>query len=113
MDNNTKLIESLIEKAVDFGKTSFELGKLKALDKTSDAVSSIIPHSLVFVLIMLFFLFINLGLAFWVGEILGKIYFGFFVVAGFYVLAGIITHFLLHRWIKNRIWNYIVKLALK
>ena len=74
MEDNAKLIESLLERAAEYGKTSFELVKLKALDKTSDVVSSFIPHSVVFVLIASFMLFLNLGLAFWLGEILGKTY---------------------------------------
>jgi len=43
MESNAKLIEALLEKVSDYGVTSFELVKLKALDKTSDAVSSLIP----------------------------------------------------------------------
>ena len=71
MEENTKLLESLLEKASDYGKTSFELVKLKTIDKTADVVSSMVPHSVVFVLIALFMLFLNLGLALWLGDILG------------------------------------------
>jgi len=113
MEDNAKPLESLLEKASEFGKTSFELIKLKALDKTSDVVSSFIPHSVFFILIASFMLFLNLGLGFWLGEILGKIYFGFFVVAAFYVFIGIILHFFLHKSIKKRISNYIIKHVLK
>ncbi|MGB8491641.1 MAG: hypothetical protein WCE64_11350 [Bacteroidales bacterium] len=76
MEDNAKLIESLFERATDYSKTSFELIKLKALDKTSEAVSSLIPHSVVFVIFAVFILFLNLGLAFWLGEILGKTFYG-------------------------------------
>jgi len=113
MEDNTKLIEPLLEKAAEYGKTSYELLKLKALDKTSDVVSSFIPHSVVFVLIVSFLLFFNLGLSFWLGEILGKIYYGFFVVAAFYGVIGIVLHFFMHKRIKKIICNYIIKLALK
>ena len=113
MEDNAKLIETLLEKATDYGKTSYELVKLKALDKTSDIASSVIPHSIVFVLVASFLVFLNLGLAFWLGEILGKIYYGFFLVTAFYGIAGIVVHFLMHKWLKKIIWNYIIKLALK
>jgi hypothetical protein len=113
MEDKTKLIESLLERATEFGKTSFDLVKLKALEKTSDVVSSIIPHSVVLILIASFLVFFNLGIAFWLGEILGKTYLGFFVVAGFYVIAGIVMHFFMHKWIKKLIRNYIIKLLLK
>jgi len=113
MEDKTKLIESLYERAADYGKTTFELVKLQALDKTSDVVSTIIPHSIVFVLFASFMIFLNLGLAFWLGEILGKIFFGFFVIAGFYVIIGLILHFFMHGWIKWKIRNYIIKQFLK
>ena len=113
MEDNTKLLESLLEKATDFGKTSFELAKLKTLDKSSDIVSSLVPNFIVFVLIVTFMLFLNLGLALWLGEILGKIFYGFFVVAAFYFLAGIVIHFFIHKWLKKLVGNYFIKLMLK
>jgi len=113
MEDNAKLIESLLEKAADYGKTSLDLIKLKAIDKTTDAASTFIPHSFVFVFIAIFLIFLNLGLAFWLGEILGNIYFGFFVVAGFYGMIGIVLHFFLHKWIKKVICNYLIKNVLK
>ena len=113
MDDKKILIESLYERAADYGKTSFELVKLQTLDKTSDIVSSIIPHSVVFVLFASFMIFLNLGLAFWLGEILGKTFYGFFVIAGFYILIGLILHFFMHQWIKGKIRNYIIKQFLK
>lgn len=113
MEDNTKFLETLLEKATEYGKTSFELVKLKALDKTTDVVSSLIPHSVVFVLIASFLIFLNLGLALWLGEILGKIFYGFFVVAGFYVLVAIVIHFFMHKWLKRLISNYFIKRVLK
>ncbi|HAN17128.1 MAG: hypothetical protein A2X13_06415 [Bacteroidetes bacterium GWC2_33_15] len=113
MEKNTKLIESLYEKTADYGKVSFELIKLKAIDKTSDIVSSFVPRSIVFVFIASFILLINLGLSFWLGEILGEISYGFFVVAAFYGFVGIIIHQFMHKWIKKHIRNYIIKLLLK
>ena len=113
MEDNAKLIESLLERATEYGKTTYELVKLKALDKTSEVVSSFIPHSVVFVLIALFMLFVNLGLAFWLGEILGKTFYGFLVVAAFYGLIGIVIHFFMHKWLKKLVFNYIIKHMLK
>jgi len=40
--------------------------------------------------LFLFILFASLGLAFWLGETLGKIYFGFFAIAVIYGLLGIL-----------------------
>jgi hypothetical protein len=113
MEDNVKLIEALLEKAVDYGKTTYELEKLKALDKSSDVASSLIPHTAVFVLIASFLLFINFGLAIWLGEILGRIFYGFFVVGAFYAVISVVIRFLMYKWLKKIIRNYIIKQALK
>jgi hypothetical protein len=113
MEDNTKQIEALLEKATDFAKTSLELAKLKALEKTSDVVSSIIPHSVFLVLLASFLIFLNFGFAFWLGEILGEIYFGFFVIAGFYGITGFIIHFFMHKKLKKLVADYIIRQLIK
>ena len=101
MEENTKLLETLLESASEYGKTSLELVKLIAIEKTTDVVSSFVPRSVVIVLIVTFVLFLNLGLALWLGDMLGKLYYGFFAVAAFYMLTGIIIHFFMHKRIKK------------
>jgi fatty acid desaturase len=109
MDDNVKVLETLFERVAEYGKTSIELVKLKTIDKTADIVSSFIPFSIVILLIATFLLFLNLGLALWLGEVMGKTFYGFFAVAAFYVLTGIVIHFLLHKPIKRFIGNYLIK----
>ena len=113
MEENGKLIESILEKSAEYGKTTFELVKLKALDKTTDEVSSLFPSSIVLTLISIFMLFLNFGLALWLGEILGKIFYGFFVVAAFYGITGFVLHFFMHKWLKKIAGNYFIKHVLK
>jgi hypothetical protein len=113
MEENANLLELLLERATDYGKTSVELVKLKALDKTTDLVSSIVPFSVFIVLISIFMLFLNLGIAFWLGEILGKVFYGFFIVAAFYILTGLIIRIFLNKWIKRLVGDYFIKRILK
>jgi hypothetical protein len=113
MENNAKLLESMLVKITDYGKTSIELVKLKALDKTTDVVADCIPVSAVIIIIASCLLFINVGLAFWLGDILGKVYFGFFIVAAFYLITGSVAYILLKNWVKNAVCSYIIKQALK
>lgn len=109
MDNNVKLIEALLESTVRYGLSEMEMVKLKTLDKTSDVVSSLIPHAVVFFILTLFLLFFNLGLAFWLGEIIGNNFYGFFIIAAFYLFIGLVIHLLLHRRIKQKIRNFLIK----
>jgi hypothetical protein len=103
----------LIEKAVDYGKTGFELVKLRSVEKASDVVSSIIPPSVVLILISSFVLFLSLGLSFWVGDVLGKVYYGLLIMAGFYGICGFVLHFFMNKWLKRVIGNYFIKMVLK
>jgi hypothetical protein len=113
MDENVNVVEELIEKSTEYIKWGVELVKLKTIDKTSDVVSTLVPLSIVFLLLTSFLIFLNLGIAFWLGHILNNTFYGFFVVAGFYAVAALIIHFFLHKWLKKKIGNYMVKQLLK
>lgn len=112
MEPHTNLIEELIEKTVDYGKSSLELAKLKAIDKTSAVYASLMTHSVVIVILFSFLLFLNLGLALWIGKILGEIYYGFFIVAGFYCIIAILVFSFMRKWIKRTAGNSFIKQAL-
>jgi hypothetical protein len=113
MDENLKAVELLLGKAVDYGKTEFELAKLRSVEKLTDVVSSLAPRVVVLMLIASFILFLNLGLAFWLGDILGKTAYGLLIVAGFYALCGIVLHLFLSPWVKRVVSDYFIKTLLK
>ncbi|HEX2684404.1 MAG TPA: hypothetical protein VHL77_10745, partial [Ferruginibacter sp.] len=75
METRTSLIEPLLERAEAYGKTSFELIKLKALNKTADVSATFLSRA-IFILVISFFLFtINVAIALWLGDLLGKAYY--------------------------------------
>jgi len=113
MEDNTKLIESLLERAAEYGKTSFELVKLKVVDKTSDGISTFLPNTFVLLIIGTILLFFNLGMALWLGQIFGQFYYGFFLVAAFYVFIAFVFYFFMRKWVKRIIYDYIIKQLLK
>lgn len=108
MEDNTAMVELLLEQATDYGKTSYQLAKLKLLDKTADSVSTIVPRILVIFFMATCGLFGSLGLAIWLGGLLGTLSSGLFVVAGAYGLIGLCVHVFLHRWLKKKLSNYII-----
>lgn len=113
MEENAKVVESLLEKAAEFGKTNLELVKLKAVDKTSELLSAWLPLAIVYALLILFLVFLNLGLAFWLGDLTGKTHYGFFIVAGFYLLTGLVVRLFFFRWIKRVVSDAVIRLLLK
>lgn len=113
MEDNADLIKTLLEKAEEYGKSEYELIKLQALDKAADIISSYIPHLIVLVLMFSFLLFLSLGLAFWLGEVLDNTFYGFFVIAGFYGIVAVIIHFFLHTWLKKIVGNNFIRQMVK
>lgn len=108
MDGNSKIVESLIDDSTTYIKLNIELAKLKALQKIADLVSSLLPYTLVLLLVSAFVLFVNLGLALWIGALLGEVFYGFFVVAGFYLFLGIVIRYIFLKSIKRSLANTIV-----
>jgi hypothetical protein len=113
METPASLIESLVERVEAYSKTTFELSKLKLLETTTIVVTALIPRLAAIIMFSLFALVLNIGIAMMLGELLGKAYYGFFIVAAFYLLAGLIVHFFLHNWIRKPISDLIIKQALQ
>lgn len=88
MKDKVIIVEMLIEKIEDYAKTSVELYKLKAIDKGTDVFTSIISRVVIISIIALFFLLVTIGLSLYLGDVLGKNYYGFFAVAGIYFVVG-------------------------
>lgn len=108
MEDKVNFIEPLIERAEEYGKTSLELLKLKALDKTSAVVSTAVSRGAVILILTLSIVIANIGAAFWIGDLLGKPYYGFFCVSGFYAVIAGVLYFFMHDSIKKRVSNSII-----
>ena len=108
MDTNTSFIEPLFERAEAYGKTSFELLRLKALNKTADVSSTLFSRSLFILVISIFAFTINIAIALWLGDLLGKSYYGFLIVSGFYAIVAVVL-LIAHPTIKKRAGDTIVK----
>ena len=90
MKDKVILVEMLLEKLEQYGKTNLELYRLKAIDKSTDLFASISTRIVLVLVISLFFLLLTLGLCFYIGDLLGKIYYGFFVMTGFYFIVFLV-----------------------
>jgi len=108
MEDISNMVENLFERTESYVKTSLELFKLKIVDKISDVVSTTISSLIIIPIIILFLIFLSIGIALWLGEMLNKMYYGFFIVAAFYAVAGIVSYFFMKKSIKNRINNSII-----
>jgi hypothetical protein len=113
METTANSIESLYERAEAYGKTTYELSKLKLLETSNTVITSLVARLSVILMISMFTFIMTIAIALWLGEILGKAYYGFFIVAGFYLVVGIVLHFFLHSWVEKPISELIIKQALQ
>lgn len=108
METKESLFEPLLERAEAYGKTSFNLLKLKTVDKTSDVLSSFVSRLLLGIFCTIFLVTLNIAIALWLGDLLGKSYYGFFIVAGFYGIIGLVLY-ITHPSIKEKVSKQIIQ----
>lgn len=107
MENNSVHFDDLIKKAEDFGKTNIELYKHKAIDKSTAVLSYILIYRIIIFGIVLFSIFLSSAIALWLGDILGKLYLGVFIISGLY--GGIVLLiYLLREKIRQSICDSII-----
>jgi hypothetical protein len=113
MENIATNLGKLYDKAEQYSRTSLELIKLNAIDKSSDVISSLAVVATLAFIVAIFTLFINLGLALLIGNALGDYAMGFFIMSGFYVFVGIILYVFRKNLIKVPIDNIVVGKLMK
>ncbi len=113
MTDNATLLVTLLERAKDYGKTTFGLFKLNTIDKSADVASSLISRLAILMTVGLSVIIINIGIALWIGKQLGESFYGFFIIGAFYALLAIILSIFRHQWIKYPVSNSIIKQLLK
>jgi hypothetical protein len=113
LDEQENVLSSLLDSVEDYTRTNLELIKLKGLEKTSDIIASAISRLTAIIAYLTFFLMASIGVAFWLGDVLGRIWYGFFVVAAFYGLLGLIAYFIMHKGLKKAFADMIIHNTLK
>ena len=103
------VIETLFDKTKDYVETRADLFKLKAIKKTAEVGSSIVSNIVIVVVFSSFFIFLNIALGLWLGDLTGKNYLGFLIVAAFYLIVGIIIYSNREKIISSPIANSIIK----
>ena len=109
MEDQKNQLELLFEKATDYMETRLELFKLKATQKSTDVISSMASRLILILIVTLIIFMVNIGLALLLGEALGKSYYGFFALGGFYVLVAVLFQVFKNKWVEDPVSNAIIK----
>lgn len=105
-------LESFLDSTQLYSKTTFELTKLKGLKATTNVLSILVARLCLLITSILFLVIISIGAAMWLSEVLGKPYYGFFILSALYLLIVVLFYFYLHSWIKKPFSNLIISQAL-
>ena len=99
----------LIDHIKDYVETQGELTRLNVLDKGSKASGAAVGGFILGVLALLFFIFMGIAFAFLINEFTGHDYIGFFVIAGVYLVTGILLAVNREKWIHGPIADKIIR----
>lgn len=109
MEDHKNQMELLFEKASDYFETRLDLIRLKATQKSTDIISSLASRLILILIITLIIFMVNIGLALLLGDALGKSYYGFFALGGFYLLVAVIFQASKGKWVEEPVSNAIIK----
>lgn len=113
MEDKVELVKELFTKAEDFAKTNIELYKLKAIDKGTDIFAAVAAWVTIGIIFLLLIIIGSVGLALWLGEVLGKPHYGFFAVAGIYLVVMLVMFFTRANLLEKFFNDYMVKMIFK
>ena len=110
--SNSSSLEAFLESTQLYSKTTFELTKLKGLKATTNVLSILVARLCLLIASILFLVIISIGVAIWLSELLGKPYYGFFILSAVYFVLVLMVYFFLHSWMKKPFSNLIISQAL-
>ena len=112
-ENPLNALDVLWERISKYLETKIQLVRLQAINKASDIIALVVSRIILLITTIFFMLFLNIGIALWIGSLLGKLYDGFFIVAAFYILLGLLLFIFKKKLIKMPINNFLIKELLK
>ena len=109
MENKPTSVEELFYKLKDYGDIRLNLFKLKSINKVSTFLSTLIAIAIFVVLSFLVLLCITIGAALLLGALLGKTYYGFFIIGGVYIIIGLVLYSGRKKYLKTPVSNNLIK----
>ncbi|MEO9210068.1 MAG: phage holin family protein [Ginsengibacter sp.] len=108
MESRTN-IEDLVEKFKDYLETRIDLFRLKGIRKVSRIASTLVTSIILLIIFFIIILCLSIGLSLYLGDVLGKSYYGFFIVGGVYFIIGLIIYYTRNKCITTPISDRLIK----
>jgi len=113
MEEQQHDIDILLSDAGDYIETRTTLWKLKAIENLSDVSGELVSGLALIGIASLVVLIFSTGLALLIGFWIGKSFYGFFIIGGFYAIAGLIFYANRGQWLKEPFSNMLIRKILK
>jgi hypothetical protein len=109
MKDTFEKVEGLTDHLKEYINTRIELAKLHLAEKASLVISDLIAFFIVAILFLLVLVFGSIAGAWALSSWIGKPYAGFLIVAGLYLLLGLIVWVSRSRFIRFPIMNALIR----
>ena len=106
-------IDNLLSDAGDYIETRTTLWKLKAIESLSDVSGELVSGLGMIVITSFVIIIFSIGLSLLIGDWIGKSYYGFFIVGGFYAVLALIIFARRGQWLKEPFSNMLIRKILK
>ena len=113
MESTFAKVEELADHVKDYVQTKIASTKLNAAAKTSKLFSNLVAGFIVAGVFLIFVIFGSMAAALALSAWLGKMYAGFLIVAGIYLLAGIVVWGSRERLLRIPIMNSMINQLFK
>jgi hypothetical protein len=113
MEEQPTDIDILLSDAGDFIETRTTLWKYKSIESLADVSGELVSGLGLIVIASFIIIIFSIGFALLLGDWVGKIYYGFFIMGGFYVLLGLIIFAGRRKWLKEPFSNMLIRKILK
>lgn len=108
MESIISQLSAVVSRAGELAETKTEILKLKTAGKIAETVSSLIGVIAIVCCGLAASLVLSIGIAVWIGTALGQLSLGFFIMGGFYTVAGFFIYRFRKSWIKTPLSNLVI-----
>lgn len=112
MDNLKTILDTLIQRGEEYGKTAYDLIKLTLIEKSAEILSALFSHMILLFAVFIFLIVLSVGGSIALGYYLENLALGFFIVSAFYLLVCILLA-IFHPVIKRNINEMLIAKQLK
>lgn len=113
LDEPKSRLESLLEHCKEYISTSFDIVKLKAIEKSVSVLSGVVSGIIVGVMFLFALVFLSIGCAWWISTSLNSPFAGFLIVGAVYLLVAVVILAAKKSIVESPMSNAIIKQVFK